>query len=140
VGFKYFSWLGQQASVFQQAGVGSVDNTWLWMLSLWGVFATALLLATLAPMVRHLIRRQRQPSMRTVIVAVAAGNIVGLTFVVPITQEQDVIFVLLGAASAALVSGARSVGRDRDALRRSTALDAEVYGHPGAAVPVTTGV
>jgi hypothetical protein len=134
VGLRYFSWLGQKSSPFAAAGIGSVDNTFLWMLSVWGVLATALLFTTLLPMVRHLFQRHDPPSMRTVVVAVAVANIVGLAFVIPITQEQDVLFALLGAASSVLAS----TPRVRAATLRRRRLETRFTRQPeGAGVGVS---
>jgi len=47
--------------------------------------------------------------MGAAIVLVTLTNLVGLCFVAPITQEQNIVFMLLGATSAVL---ARARGQD----------------------------
>jgi hypothetical protein len=58
-------------------------------------------------MVVYLVRQRRQLSMDGALVVVALASLIGLIFVAPITQEQNVVFMLLGAASAVLVRASR---------------------------------
>lgn len=99
---KAFSWLGSSTDTLKEVGIRSIDNTYVFLTLEWGIIAAALLALMSVPMVIYLVRQRRYLSMGGALVVVALANLVGLIFVAPITQEQDVVFILLGAASAVL--------------------------------------
>jgi hypothetical protein len=103
---QYFSWFGHQADTLREVGIKSVDNTYVLLTEQWGIIAAALIALMSVPMIVYLIRL-RQMSMGGVLVVVALANLVGLIFVAPITQEQNIVFMFLGAASAVLACSRR---------------------------------
>lgn len=102
----YFSWFGHQADTLREVGITSVDNTYVLLTEQWGIIAAAFIAMMSVPMVAYLIRLRRM-SMGGVLVVVALANLVGLIFVALITQEQNIVFIFLGAASAVLARSQR---------------------------------
>jgi hypothetical protein len=104
---QYLSWFGRETDTLREVGIKSVDNTYVYLTLQWGVVAAALFALMAVPMVVYLVRQRRQLSMDGALVVVALASLIGLIFVAPITQEQNVVFMLLGAASAVLVRASR---------------------------------
>jgi hypothetical protein len=112
---QYFSWFGHHLETLKEVGITSVDNTYVLLTERWGVIAAALVALMSVPMVVYLLRQRRiyfghqrhDAFMGGALVLVALANLVGLCFVAPITQEQNIVFLLLGGASAVLTRARR---------------------------------
>jgi hypothetical protein len=97
-----FSWFGRSTDTLREVGIRSIDNTYILLTLQWGIIAATFFTLMSVPMVVYLVRWRRYLSMDGALVVVAFANLIGLIFVAPITQQQNVVFMLLGAASAVL--------------------------------------
>jgi hypothetical protein len=110
---QYFSWFGHHLETLKEVGIHSVDNTYVLLTERWGVIIAVLMASMAVPLVAYLIRHRKhfadssEGFMGAALVGVALTNLIGLAFVAPITQEQNIIFLLLGAASAVVAHRSR---------------------------------
>lgn len=85
---------------------GSIDNEYLYLADQWGLVALAGFILLLLLVLTAAFRLRGSPS-DVVIPAAAAANLVGLAFVALITQQQILVWLLIGATAGTL-------GRQRD--------------------------
>src|SRR4030095_9532357 len=83
----------------ERALQGSVDNEYVYLADQWGWVALGGLLLMVAVAVWTALRT-RGPPPTLAIPAVTVGNLVGLSFVALITQQQVLVWILLGATGA----------------------------------------
>jgi hypothetical protein len=97
---------GNASSAFIAAGIESVDNTYLLLIDRWGFLATAVLpIAALVLLWDVLFNRV---TAWTVVSVASLANLVAWLFVAPITQQQNLVWLLLGAAAAGIARSRRT--------------------------------
>lgn len=93
----------------QNAIEGSVDNEYVYLADQWGFVPLAGFLLLAFFVVRAAVVERSDP-VKLAVIAVTAANLVGLAFVALITQQQILIWMLLGATAAI---SARSVEEEK---------------------------
>lgn len=97
---------GNTTSAFTEAGVASVDNSYLLLIDRWGYLATAMIVVAAIVLIWDIAFL---PVTAWTVVSVAAlANLVAWIFVAPITQQQNLVWLLVGAASAGIAMRQRA--------------------------------